>query len=378
MGVAPSHKRVSYCIACAMIDIVKGFCGIGGNTQSIVDATPCDVKLDANAEMDATCHVPPPPSVPAYPVCESMPETGPYADVLGVTRSGYRRLVSRRVFHPLVASCAGSSLYTPSVDGWNVVESACLLFFRAVGPMTKDTLIEQMDARLVLCACVCIACKNALDQDAFPQLRVTQYRHTPLAVVYHTVFERVVPAWSGLEMDALSMQRSIEKAEGHVIKQADTELFRLLNDTPTLRFEADILDMAADEWWLDGYRHGKSVCLLRNVVSFYVYQTLISADEEVRTIGAMRPTAESTRAFAVIAVESLLCSANARDEPPTVWIPTPLAGLAAQTPEGSHLLSIRIVENAIKVRPVVEKDEQPFDHDTMRVVLRALQAKKLG
>ena len=74
---------------------------------------------------------------------------------------------------------------------------------------------------------------------------------------------------------------------------------------------------------------------------------------------------------------SLRCSAKARDEPPAVWIPTPLARLAAQTPAGSHLLSILIVENAIKVRPVVEKDEHPFDHDTMRVVLRALQAKKL-
>mgnify|MGYP006101323323 CR=1 FL=1 len=361
MGVAPSH-----CIVRAMIDIVKGFCGIGGNSRSVVDATPCDVKLEADT-----------PAVSAYPVCESMLKTGPYADVLGVTNAGYRRLVSRRVFYPRVVSCEGSSLYTPSVDGWNVVESACLLFFNAVGPITNDTLIEQMEARLVLCACVCIACKNALDHDAFPQLRATQYRHTPLAVVYHTVFERVVPAWNGLEMDALSMQRSIEEAEGHVIKQADNELFRLLNDTPTLRFEADVLDMTADEWWLDGFGRGKSVCLLRNIVSFYVYQTLISADEEVRTIAAMRPTVESTRAFAVIAVESLLCSANARDEPPPVWIPIPLTRLATQTPEGAHLLSIRIVENAMKVRPVVEKDEHIFGHDTMRVVLRALQAKNL-
>ena len=371
MGVAASH-----CIARAMINAVKGVCRIG-NSPGVVVATPCDVKLESDTEIDASCRVPPPPVVSAYPICESMLKTGPDADVLSVTRAGYRRLVSRRVFYPLVVSCEGSSLYAPSVDGWNVVESACLLFFHAVGPLTRDTLIEQMDARLLLCACVCIACKNALDHDAFPQLRATQYRHAPLAVVYHTIFTRVVPAWNGLEMDALSMQRSIEEAERHVIKQADNELFRLLNDTPTIRFEADVLDMMADEGWLDGFMRAKSVCLLRNIVSFYVYQTLASADEEVRTIAALRPTVESTRAFAGIAVETLLCYAKARGEPPAVCIPTPLARLATQTPAGVHLLSIRIVENAINVLPVVETGEHILDHDTMRVVLRALQAKIL-
>lgn len=370
MGAAPSQ------ISRLMIDIVKVFCGI--HIRSVVDATPCEVKVDTNAEMDDSYHIPSTPSAPACLVCESKPETGHYADVLSVTSAGYGRLVSSRVFYPFVASHTSSSLYIPSVDGWNVVESACLLFLQTIGPVTKYTIIEKMDTRLVLCACVCIACKNALDSDAFPKLRDTLYRHTPLAVVYHTIFECVVTDWNDLEMDAQYMQKSIEEAEGRVIKQTKDELFRLLNDTHTLRFEADVFHITTGDGCLDvDCRFETLVCRMRNVVSFYVYHALISSDEEVRTIAAMRPSVESTRAFAEIAVESMLCDASVRDDTYTACIPIPLVRLAMKPPVGSHRLSIRIVEAAIRARPVVKKDEHQFDHDTMRVVLRALQEKKL-
>jgi hypothetical protein len=275
------------------------------------------------------------------------------------------------VFYPLVSSYTNSSLYTPLVDGWNVVESASLMFLHVFGAITKDELIDQLSARLMLCACVSVACKNAADTDAFPLLRATHYQYTPLSVVYLTLFERIVPNWSGQENDAMSMQRRIEEAEGYVIKRADNELFRLLNDTPTLRFEAEIFDIMPNDGCLDGQNSSDFFCLLRNFVSFYVFQTLMSSETEVRTIATRRPTTETTHAFAVIAVESLLCDLKARDVPTS--IPAPLTRLATETPKSSYILSILIVENAIKVRANSKKDKQPFDSDTMRVVLNALQ-----
>lgn len=329
---ATALKRTAY----AMIDMVKTFCGLGGDRKS--SASPVDVKVEFH-----------PPSVPA------ALEPGPYADVFSIVRVGYRRLLLRNVFDPRVAR--GSALDSPLVDGWNVVETVCLLLVRVAPMIDREVLCHKMDLRLLLCACVCIACKNALDWDAFSPLGATQYRKTPLAVVYHTIFERLVWDWNDLEMHARALQQNIEEFEYYVIAKAGCDLFRILNDTPTLRFEYCVLCAVGDR--MDAESEALA-CRLRNVVSFYVYNVLNGTDEVLFELVTAPQTAEVTNALALAAIETVFDACRPQ------WC----ARLATHSAE-SVRLALRFV--GIALRPWQEpKAPPPFDHETVTRVFRTL------
>ena len=168
--------------------------------------------------------------------------------------SGYESLVMRSVFFPRwglkltknASSCAFTTTKRidamtahPAFDAWNVVESVCKMMAVVVLPSFPKPL-ESVTGRLMMCACMSVCCKNAVEQFAFPLLDGTEFRKSPLAVVYHIMFEPIIESWSAYELDPAWVHSRIERAEADVIERLDGKLFHVLNNGPVSCFEMEL------------------------------------------------------------------------------------------------------------------------------------------
>ena len=335
------------------------------NNLSVV-ATACEVATEyvdtpRPAPSTPSPPSPNPPALPQPPPPAAAPTpadcTGPHAGLCAVVWDGYQRLIARRLYSPHTEKVSETThtVRNHVFDGWNVVESTCLLAAHCLGPnTTKSALKVLVDHRLMLCACLCIACKNELDNDAFPVLRNTLYRHTPLAVVYHLLFERLVNPWDDNELDARWLQGRLEAAEGVVIARIGDRLFWLLNDTPTLRVELDVLAAMQRE---ESTNRGSTelaiemtTSVMRSVASFYVHLAFSGYDRVLCERLMTRPDDVLVRALAIIAVLSIKQCCSSQDEYHT-WVPPSLCDwLGLCDLRDAQALALRIVPVVLHAR----------------------------
>jgi hypothetical protein len=128
-----------------------------------------------------------------------------------------------------------------------------------------------------------ISCKNSVEQFAFPILEVTEYRRTPLSVVYHILFQDVVGSWSDHEMNASWLQSRIEVAEGNIVEQAGYRLFRVLNNGPVSCFEEEIGSVLGRAAFKCNDIE-ELVVIHRNVAAFCVQCVLCGYSDDLRSM----------------------------------------------------------------------------------------------
>ena len=312
------------------------------------DETTLDVDID---QVD-TPHT----SMHSQQPTERLVAVGPYASVCDIVKSGYNRLVMCRAFDPERDIKTSEYILNPSVDGWNVVEATCLLAAHRLGALSAKTMASSVEHRVVLCACFCIVCKNAVDHEAFPPLRQSIYRETPLAFVYHIIFQQLVTTWSRSELDVTWLQRRVESAEGCIIVREN--LYRLLNDTPTMRFEVDAFKRLRDS---TGKTDLPTLSILRNVVSFYVLTALACADAELNGLVMARPTADLVGALACIAVHTIdVCEATGG---PVLAVPDSIKNWVDSSKIAMRILDFALELSARDTAP--RETSYPFDFDTI-------------
>jgi len=274
-----------------------------------------------------------------------------------LVKEAYRRLVMRRIFYPR-GDHTSQHIQNPFVDGYNVVESTCVLVANGLGAVSNDQMTHCIKDRIMICACLCIVCKNAVDHEGFPGLRNGQFRRTPLAVVYHTLFEVLIQHFSRVELDVEWLQQNVESAEGAIL--TGNGIFRVLNDTPTMRFEIDALERLLAGSKEDTVR---TLSILRNIVSFYVYMMLVCADVQLNELVTARPTDALIDALASIAIRTIAVCEDAGG--PVIWSPPSLNSWCQPS-----AISARILDAALARAMCEESDAMsyPFDAATMKRV----------
>ena len=194
-------------------------------------------------------------------------------------------------------------------DETNTVEVALMLALRIV-EVPEAGLGSDMPQRLLLCACLTLACKAPLDSPAFGRLAVTQYRHAPLALVYHHMFNAVV-TWSDRERRLEWLQRQLEIVEGWILTTASVNLFATLNNSPTEVFTVVAMD-ALNPTERHDSENLRGVHAMRNVVAFYVFSALSGHDDDMRRRIGEQPFEHdlqlALRCLAVLSV--IICNEN--------------------------------------------------------------------
>lgn len=219
-------------------------------------------------------------------------------DVFNCLVSGYSRLLSRGI---LTMNNDGQTepLLAEHSDGWNAIESAAFLsneLLKLDG--WQNHPLESTPGRVIICACLSLSIKNSLDCYAFSSLKESVFWDTPIAVVYHVIFENPLTSWDKIEASSYYLEQALEQAEGRVLTIAFRrfDLFRLLNSTPTSELESALLSFIG----LEEFNESKTVILiLRNRCNELVLNVLCSDSNEMRAVVLSQPS-KLTRALAMV------------------------------------------------------------------------------
>jgi len=295
-------------------------------------------------------------SIRLNPSTEPPVVAGPYTSLCDIVKQGYSRIVMHRVFTPEFDRESSAYILNPTVDGWNVIESTCLLAAHRLGVVTSNTIASSVDHRIVLCASFCIVCKNAVDHEAFPTLIQSIYEKTPLAIIYHIFFQKIVRPWSRPELDVWWVQKRIEAAEGYILVHESP--YRYFNDSPTIRFEMETYKRLLES---NKNIDIMSLSILRNIASFYVYTALSSADADLNSLAMATPTPAFVSALACVAVKTVdVCEITGG---PVLNVPDSIIGWGNTSP-----LAMRLVDAALQASardPTPPAAAYPFDFETI-------------
>ena len=251
-----------------------GFCG----AEKAISAIACSI---------VTAPPPPPPTPTEGKVLATSFHT-----LIRIVATGYARLVEDNVFDYWSGAVkVPVALMNPSFDGWNVVQTTTLVL-RKVSKTHELLPLATIESRAMLCAALVFACKSALDFDAFPALGKTQYKKTPLSVIYHLMFEPFVQQWLHDEMKAVLLQKLVECGERMILLALGNDSFRVLNVGPTVRFEHALHKLLCDSLddlpleVTDFVDLEHFMVLLRNTAALHVLNILKSNDEALMVIFA--------------------------------------------------------------------------------------------
>lgn len=270
------------CVCVRMLmKVLKGFC-----TLDHVEIAPPAPSLPPSLP-------PPPPPTPTFT---------PAKIVVEFLFKAYRKLLERRILHiPANDNSAHTNVMVlnPSFDHLNIVETAALIAIKAIGNCHDP--LATVSNRVVLCACLALSCKAAVDYDAFPGVKRTIHYNTILAVVYHTIFGEFV-AFGKLERNPYWLHDLLTMTEINILGCAGDDLFRFCNETHSELFELVLCHVAA----ADPPEYDVGRIAIRNTVKYYVLAMLGGgASSRLRRVANARPTPDVLNALGAIAVASI-------------------------------------------------------------------------